>query len=181
MTSKFMTWGSQNEKELRPLNLELPAVSYFQSGVIARLEFNWIDDLGMCATEYENAIGNNPEDFANPLYLASLTGIFPKPPFKPVISHTAIREKFSLTSLSQPEEEQFHINIDDITAQSLATGQVVHYTDIDIAPARAVNDEVLRELIALSANLSRKYQLEAITSTKAWSDAAALNLLGTNG
>lgn len=177
MSSKFMTWGTSADASMHPLNLELPSVPYGLSAVIARLEFNWIDNLEIGIDEFLNSAETGGEDAGNPLLLASMTGLFPKTRFEPVISHTVLREKFALADPSPAagEQEQFYINIDSITAQSLRTGHVAHHTEIDIAPCRVVDEAMLSSLIRLTEELSRLYGLVPARSTKAWADAAQLS------
>ncbi|MEN3794671.1 phosphotransferase [Fulvimarina sp. MAC3] len=172
MTSKFMTWGKVEDKTQHPLNLELPFVSYGDTGVIARLEFNWIDALDLTIADFRKAAASGLEDHGNPLTSAArVVPIAPSPhPFTAALSHTTFREKFALIDLERPEAEQerFHINIDDVTVQSLRTGHVTSFCDVDIAPCDIVDEAVLSQLVTLTQMLARRFDLVPVEATKAW-------------
>ncbi|SDM72147.1 Phosphotransferase enzyme family protein [Catalinimonas alkaloidigena] len=162
-TSAFMTWETSEEQ--RALNLELPFVSYEQSAVIARLEFNWIDDLQLSIAEFvagETGITDNPL-----ILSARIAGIEGKK-FEQVLEHTTFREKYLL---HEDEREVFQLNIDHVIAQSLKTQRLAAYTDIDIAPSVLVNGHVLASLIAFSRALANRYNLTNVSATKVWRDA----------
>ena len=172
MSSSFMSWGQTRDATLLPLNLELPFVGYGETGVIARLEFNWIDDLDLSIADFRQCAATGKEDPANPLFSAA--HVVPVDPagerFVPVLSHTTFREKFALTDPARPDDrrEVFHVNIDDVTVKSLRTGRVATFCDVDIAPCDVVDEAVLTDLIALTGDLARQFDLVPIEATKAW-------------
>jgi hypothetical protein len=90
----FMSWTSSAET-VRALNPELPVVALGNSGVMARLEVNWIDDLALTVADFR-ASTNDPARLLNPLYLASLVVPFEQGDFEPALEHTTYREKYSL-------------------------------------------------------------------------------------
>ena len=59
MSSSFMSWGQTRDATLLPLNLELPFVGYGETGVIARLEFNWIDDLDLSIADFRQCAAHS--------------------------------------------------------------------------------------------------------------------------
>lgn len=162
-TSAFMTWETGAEQ--RALNLELPFVGYEQSGVIARLEFNWIDDLSLTIADFaagESGVTDNPVTLT-----ARIAGIDGKE-FAQVLEHTTFREKYLLRDR---EQEVFQLNVDHVIAQSLTTQRLATYTDIDVAPSTVVDASVLASLIAFSHALAERYNLLPVAATKVWRDA----------
>jgi hypothetical protein len=120
-TSKFITW-SASTPTLRPLNLELPFVSIGESGVIARLEFNWISDLQEgWGDAVDGAEPAAPRDW-NPLYIAMQTQSISLPHLEPVIEHTTFRQKFGLwrdRNEARAASEVLAVNVDTVVAQDL--------------------------------------------------------------
>ncbi|REG45530.1 phosphotransferase family enzyme [Paraburkholderia sp. BL6669N2] len=166
-TSSFMTWTA--DEKARALNLELPLVAYEHSGVIARLEFNWIDNLDTTFAELREAGASASTD--NPLLLAArIMDIREGDPagWIPLIEHTTYREKYHITD---NDSDLFHLNVDHVVAQSLKSGRIATYTDIDVAPAVLVDDGVLDTLVAFSQSLENAYGLVPVRATKAWRDA----------
>jgi hypothetical protein len=162
-TSAFMTWETSNEQ--RALNLELPFMGYEQSGVIARLEFNWIDNLSLTVADFVTGESGATD---NPLLLAARIAGMEGKEFEPVIEHTTFREKYLL---SDPGRELFQLNVDHVIAQSLRTKRLATYTDIDIAPSVIVDSNVLASLLAFSHALAERYNLTPVAATKVWRDA----------
>jgi hypothetical protein len=88
-TSAFMTWATKDNK--CPLNLELPFVTYNQSSVIARLEFNWIDDIQLTIDDFIAGVSGQTD---NPLILAARIEGIDSGYFTPVLEHTTFRKKY---------------------------------------------------------------------------------------
>lgn len=171
-TSAFMTWSSA-DGEKRPLNLELPTVALDDTGVVVRLEFNWVDELAR-STDDLAAGASDPAAALNPLFLASLVEGIESGTFAPVIEHTTYREKFEFVSpgtSDAPEQQRFQLNVDHVVAQSLTTNRIGTYTDIDIAPFHRVDDSELQALIAFTQALARRFDLVPVNATKVWRDA----------
>lgn len=168
-TSKFMTWESIDEA--RPLNLELPFVAYQDTSVIVRLEFNWIDLIGIVFEEFNAAQPKGTAD--NSLVLAARIGGIEKGEFEPRLEHTTFREKYSVL---QGEDELFQLNVDHVVAQSLQTHRIATFTDIDMAPSRMVDDKVLASLIAFSQAMADRFRLVPIGATKAYCGASMIGL-----
>lgn len=165
-TSAFMTWDSAGEE--RSLNLELPFVAYSQGGVIARLEFNWIDKMDLMLGEF-----NAPPvegSIEHPLVLAARIAGIDKGEFQPILEHTTFREKYSVL---HGDEEIFHLNVDHVVAQSLRTKRIASFTDIDIAPARLVDPDVLGSLVTFAEAVALRFGLVTIGATKAYCGARA--------
>jgi len=165
-TSAFMTWDSTGEE--RSLNLELPFVAYPQGGVIARLEFNWIDPMSLMLEEFSAATDQAPTE--HPLVLAARIAGIDKGGFQPILEHTTFREKYSVR---QGDDELFHLNVDHVVAQSLKTRRIATFTDVDIAPARLVEPDVLASLIAFGQAVAQRFALVPIGATKAYCGARA--------
>ena len=163
-TSTFMTWGTTADE--RALNLELPFVAYAQSGVIARLEFNWIDNLSLTIAEFAAGASGQTD---NPLILAARIEGIGEGGFKQVLEHTTFREKYLVRDGGQ---EVLQLNVDHVVAQSLRTRRLASYTDIDIAPSKIVDSDVLASLIAFSQALGERYSLAPVAATKVWRDAS---------
>lgn len=169
-TSAFMTWEGDGNQ--RPLNLELPAVPYGSTGVVARLEFNWIDTVIDMLTEFGTASAEGPAD--NPLVLASRVAGIGKGAFEPVLEHTTYREKYQILD---GELEVFQLNVDHVVAQSLRTQRIATFTDIDIAPSQIVDDGVLASLVAFAQAISDRYKLVPVDATKALTGARMTGVL----
>ncbi|MDO9006066.1 MAG: phosphotransferase [Aquabacterium sp.] len=167
MTSAFMTWESNGDE--RSLNLELPFVSYAQTGVIARLEFNWIDRIA-ATLEAFNGSGGHQGSSSQPLVLAARIAGIEGGEFEPVQEHTTFREKHSVRL---GDAELFQLNIDHVVAQSLRTQRLATFTDVDIAASRLVHSDVLAELIAFAAALCERFTLVPAAATKAYCGAMA--------
>ena len=93
-TSDFMSWAS-SAGEMRALNFELPIVALGEGGVVARLEFNWIDELSLTVADFRTSTDDKAR-VVNPLHLASLIAPFDPDDLEPVLEHTTYREKYSL-------------------------------------------------------------------------------------
>lgn len=177
--SKFMTWGTANDVK-RPLNLELPFVALGDSGVTARLEFNWIDDLqtglreALAADTEESVRRRNPFFMAMQMQGLSLTGLVP------VLEHTAYRQKFGLW---QPgvggaeDREVFAVNLDTVVAQDLETKRIGTYCDVDMVGMARVDAAELRRLTEFAEAVASRYGLQPNPSTKAYRDAEVTGLL----
>lgn len=166
-TSAFMTWGSDGDA--RSLNMELPYVLYAQTGVVARLEFNWIDRMAATLAAF-NAEEDSQGPSGQPLVLAARIAGIEKGEFEPVLEHTTFREKHSVRL---GDEELFQLNVDHVVTQSLRTQRLATFTDVDIAASRLVHPNVLAELIAFAAALSERFSLVPVAGTKAYCGAAA--------
>lgn len=175
--STIMTWCESGEK--RALNLELPLIALEGTGVVVRLEFNWIDEIALSLREF--SIGGENGAETNAIMLASRIVPIERGVFEPVIEHTTFREKYALRAPDVGTEEGpelFQLNIDRVVAQSLRTGRIASYVDVDIAPARVVDAEVLASLVALSQALSTRFELIPLGATKVWRDAIMTDSLG---
>lgn len=173
-TSKFMTWsGSGGADTAAVFNLELPLVALGRSGVVARLEFNWIDDLATTFAEFDARRAGAPGDRRNPLVLAR--DLLPKHldgDLKPIVEHTTFREKYSLRYREGDdiEREHFQMNIDHMMIQSLASGHFGYHCDIDVAAAVPVDETVLFELDTLATTLVDHYSFRPANAPKYWWD-----------
>lgn len=166
--SSFMTWepiGSEH-----PLNLELPFEAYGGTGVVARLEFNWIDAIDDTLSEFDNAAPAGPTN--NPLVLASRIVKIEKGEFKAVLEHSTFREKYLL---KDGDTELFHLNVDHVVSQSLTTHRIASFTDVDIAPTRFVDLEMLTLLICFTLAMRQQYNLLPVDATKALTGARMTN------
>lgn len=182
-TSKFMTWAAGDDADaVGVFNLELPLVALGTSGVVARLEFNWIDRLDEAVAEFDAIAAGEEGDARNPLRIAvealppGLGG-----PLRPALEHTTYREKYSLRTRSPDtgiEEERFQLNVDHMIVQSLSSGHIAHHADVDVAAATPVDAEVLGRLDGLAAGLSRRFGLAPADAPKVWWGAVALDELG---
>ena len=182
-TSHFMTWASaepdpqdgEAATQPSPLNLELPFIALGAGGLTVRLEFNWLDDDTISLTEAFNP--EIPESIRanNPLYLATWLDGHSFAGAEPVIEHTTFREKFSL--VDGEGEKHFAVNIDRITAQSLATGRMGSYIDVDISSYRPINEAELQKLAAFCKSIAKTYGLVPNFCTKAYRDALVVGLL----
>ncbi|MDJ0821746.1 MAG: phosphotransferase [Paracoccaceae bacterium] len=172
-TSSFMTWSAGNTK-LSALNLELPVVPLGSSGVVARLEFNWIDNpqRALAARKTDEDAITLGEPFAIAAHLQDL----PQELYEPVIEHTTFREKFVIHGPDRQDDERFHLNIDTITVQSLKDQRIASYVDVDIAPAQPVDGAVLADLISLVDVLRERYDLTPNPVSKVLRDAETLGL-----
>jgi hypothetical protein len=70
------------------------------------------------------------------------------------------------------EEEVFQLNVDHVIAQSLKSRRIANYTDIDIAPSKVVDKDMLVLLIDLSQALADHYSLTPASATKVWRGAS---------
>lgn len=169
--SAFMTWNGAPGDPL-PLNLELPLATYGDSGVIARLEFNWIDHLDDALADLDNPTLALEERQRNPLFLAREIAACATVALAPVIEHSTYREKFVILDPSAgADADLFHLNIDHVVAQSLRSGRIGTYVDLDIAPCRPVDPGILDQLIALSRALIAAWDLQANPVPKVWRSA----------
>ena len=171
-TSDFMTWA-ESDTDQRALNFELPVVALGPSGVVARLEFNWIDEVSVSFA----ALGDGEAAVVrgDPVALVNALVGLQAGSYEPVIEHTTFREKFIVYS-GDGAEAQLHLNIDHITAQSLQYRRIANYVDIDIAAARRVGPDNLAELIAFVEAVKARYRCVPIPASKAWRDAQVLNI-----
>lgn len=163
-SSAFMTWAADGKQ--RPLNLELPFEAYGDTGVVARLEFNWIDLIGDTLTEFACAKNDGPT--SNPLVLAARISGISRGEFKPVLEQTTFREKFLI---SQGSEVLFHLNVDHVMSQSLSTKRLASFTDVDIAPAKQVDNTMLELLVHFASAMRHRFNLIPVSATKALSGA----------
>ena len=175
----FMTWvpaaeaaATGQDEAVAPLNLELPSVQVGGHGVTVRLEFNWVESLEAAVTDYRSTT----PDPRNPLQLAAMIAGFGPAAVEPVIEHSTYREKYDLFAPKAAEGQArlFEINIDHVVAQSLRTGRIASYTDVDVAASVRVDDERLAALDALARLLSRRWELEPVGMTKVGRDASLL-------
>ncbi len=173
-TSKFMTWSGGDAVDTAAVfNLELPLVALGRSGVVARLEFNWIDDLAATFAEFVAHRAGSPADRRNPLVFASDVLLTPLDgDLRVVIEHTTFREKYSLRlpTADGGDSERFQMNIDRMMVQSFASGHFAHHCDVDIAAAIPVDETVLAELNALAAALVESFGLRPANAPKYWWD-----------
>jgi hypothetical protein len=171
-TSKFMTWSGGDADAAAVFNLELPLVALGRAGVVARLEFNWIDDRAATFAEFEARRAGRSADPRNPLVLAlDLLPTRLDGDLAMVVEHTTFREKYSLRRRlpDGTEVERFQMNIDHMIAQSLATGHFGHHVDVDVAAAVPVDEAVLVDLDALAATLGDRFALKPANAPKyAW-------------
>lgn len=182
-TSKFMTWSAgEDDAAVGVFNLELPLVALGGSGMVARLEFNWIDRLDVATAEFDAITAGEAGDPGNPLGIAvralpaGLGG-----PLRPALEHTTHREKYSLrtrSSATGEEEERFQLNVDHMIVQSLASGHIDHHADVDVAAATPVDAAVLVRLEAVARGLSARFELTPAEAPKVWWGAATLDELG---
>jgi hypothetical protein len=177
--SKFMSWNAAGGGP-RPLNLELPFVALGDSGLTARLEFNWMDDL---ATGLREALAAETEASVrhrNPLFIAMQTQGLSLAGLVPVLEHTTFRQKFGLRSPGAgegKEGEVFVINVDTVVAQDLATMRVGTYCDVDLSGVARVDAAELRRLTEFVEAIASRYGLQPNPGTKAWRDAEVTGLL----
>lgn len=174
MVSNFMTWNLATEN-MKPWNLELPFISLGNSGLTARLEFNWVDDFAACLSEATLTDADDNLQLRNPLFIATKVERFPLVELKAVLEHTTFREKFGFRLNS--EEEAFVLNVDHVTAQSLESGRIGSYNDVDIAGVKDVNLVNLAEVKAFAQSIMEHYDLQPNLATKAWRDAKVTGLL----
>lgn len=171
--SDFMTWDGAGT--MRPLNFELPQVALGEAGILARLEFNWIDTMETALDEFRANPGVSPT--RNPLTLASALHPLSTGNYARLIEHTTFREKFTIAKAVERDKPLFYINIDHVVVQSLRTRRFASYTDIDIAPCLPVDAEVLADLNALAAAFMDRYELAPVGAPKVWRDASLLGEL----
>jgi len=174
-TSKFMTWSTTN-KDIRPLNLELPFFALNNNGMTARLEFNWIDDLQAGLREAQAPDSDEQVRRRNPLYIAMQTWGLSFADVVPVLEHTTYRQKFGLkqpANGASAEKEVFVINIDTIVAQDLMTKRVGTYHDIDISGVAKVDAAELKQVSDFAETIALYYGLHPNPGTKAWRSAQA--------
>jgi Phosphotransferase enzyme family len=186
-TSSFMSWSAESSGDAAgsgstpavapkaPLNLELPFVALGSTGMTARLEFNWLDDPRESLAEATNLQAPESSRLSNPIFLASLAGEVSFEGAAPVIEHTTFREKFLFKQ--GDGQPRFALNIDRVTAQSLSTGRMASYVDVDISGFRLVDEAELALLTSFYLDFSNEYGLLPNLCTKAWRDAAMLGLL----
>lgn len=86
----------------------------------------------------------------------------------PVLEHTTFREKHILYA---GNDAVFHLNIDSVVAQDLATLRVGSYVDVDLAPVGIVDADRLVMLSSLSRALMERYGLRPLNMTKAYRSA----------
>jgi hypothetical protein len=141
----------------------------------ARLEFNWLDDPRESLAEATNLQAPESSRLSNPIFLASLAGEVSFEGAAPVIEHTTFREKFLFKQ--GDGQPRFALNIDRVTAQSLSTGRMASYVDVDISGFRLVDEAELALLTSFYLAFSNEYGLLPNLCTKAWRDAAMLGLL----
>lgn len=169
-TSKFMTWSGEGGTDAAAVfNLELPLVALGHAGVVARLEFNWIDDLVATFAEFAAHRAGAPADPRNPLVLArDLTRSRIDGDLRAVVEHTTFRQKYALRRPNAEgiEEERFQLNIDHMMAQSLTSGRFAHHCDVDVAAAVPVDETVLLDLDALAAALCDGFGLRPANGSK---------------
>jgi hypothetical protein len=175
--SPFMTWASDSP-QTAPLNLELPLVALGTSGLTARLEFNWIDDMG-AALRDALAPRADPQ-WQNPIFLASCALDLSFEGARPVLEHTTFREKFAICRPAADELEDvvFDVNIDNVVAQALETGVTGSFVDVDISPRGLVGAPELERLARFVVELSSRFDLKPLAITKAWRGAMVAALLG---
>ena len=179
-SSKFMTWGG-TDNSMRPLNLELPFIALGNTGMIVRLEFNWIDDLAVCLNEAVSTVIDKDLKLRNPLFIAAINEGFVLSELIAVFEHTTFREKFSFykrETANTPSEEVFVLNVDHITAQCLQSGRIGSYADIDISVVKPVNDNVLDDMSAFALCVSDTYALIPNLATKAMRDSQVTKFIG---
>lgn len=170
----FMTWGQSDDATKRPLNLELPAVVLdADAGVLARLEFNWIDVPALALADANDAQRPDECRARNPVFLANHIVPFDLGALQAVLEHTTFREKYSLFD---GDTEVFHLNIDTVVAQALSSMRLASYVDVDIAPLGVVDRDGLARLIAFSRALMQRYRLQPVPMTKALRSAHATHL-----
>jgi hypothetical protein len=173
--SDFMTWSSQDPQGPAPMNLELPFVALGSSGMTARLEFNWMDVPEIAIEEALNTKLPAADRMNNPIYLASLMEGLSFAGAVPAIEHTTFREKFDFRN--DRDEAVFALNVDFVTAQSLATRRIGSYVDVDISSYREVSAEELGRLSEFAAALAGTYALLPNLCTKVFRDAGVVDLL----
>jgi len=176
-TSKFMTWSSANPN-LRPLNLELPFVALGRSGMTARLEFNWVDDLEGCLREALAKDTPEAERSRNPFHLAMQLESVALEGLAPVLEHTTFRQKFGLRPLGSAEDSNvLVVNVDTVIAQDLETKRIGTYWDVDISGTQFVDKAGLKRVADFAEVLAQRYGLNPNPGSKAWRDAQVTGLL----
>lgn len=176
-TSKFMTWSSVSAN-LRPLNLELPFVALGRSGMTARLEFNWVDDLKVCLHEAPAPDTPEAERLRNPFHLVMQLESVALEGFAPVLEHTTFRQKFGLQNTGgEGVSDVLVVNVDTVIAQDLETKRIGTYWDVDISGTQKMDVAELKRVADFAAALAKRYGLSPNPGTKAWRDAQVTGLL----
>jgi hypothetical protein len=124
--SSFMTWGMDGDTA-RPLNLELPFVTFAGSAATARLEFNWIDEAATTFREAFSAETSEAIRNRNPAFIAMFAQGLEVPDLEAVIEHTTYREKFGFSDPGDAanSREIFVVNVDLVIAQDLSRNYAV--------------------------------------------------------
>lgn len=177
-TSKFMTWaGEGGDDAAAVFNLELPLVALGDAGVVARLEFNWIDDLAATFAEFAAHRAGSSADPRNPLVFAHAPSTHRlDDALRPVVEHTTFREKYSLRrpDSTGQEAERFQLNVDHMMVQSLISGRFAPHCDVDVSAAVPVDEALLVELDTLATLLSDRFGLRPADAPKYWWDLRAV-------
>ena len=182
-TADFMTW--HGGEGIRPINAELRCVQLGESGLIARLEFNWNADLARCL---EEALTFTDDRILrrNPLWLLGELSELSLGPLLPVIDHVTVRRKFGLHDRSHgasgedpiESSEVMVINVDLIRVTRSDDQRVAGvYADVDISSVLPVDAKELGRLERFAAALSRQCALIPGDCTKALRGARVLGLL----
>jgi hypothetical protein len=115
----LMTW-SNGDDGLLALNLELPFIPIGSSGLIARLEFNWLDNVNASLQEATSSTTDLLLRTRNPFHLAMMFLGCRFSSLVPAAVHITTRKKFDLYLPGASKSEQdvvFVINIDSINAK----------------------------------------------------------------
>jgi hypothetical protein len=158
-SSNFMTWNSEKEG-LSTLNLELPAVDLQTNGMIARLEFNWKDELALTLQE---AAVDRPSQ--NPAHFAAQIAGLDLRQLEAVLENTTVRQKF--LGRGSDGKAMFALNVDFIKARNLRDGSEARFVDVDVSGMHFVDQKEFDALAELSGQLMKRYELRFNFATKA--------------
>ncbi len=160
----FMTW-SESSADGVAYNIELPCVRLASTGVIARLEFNWIAGKELPAAETIRPAADSLPVEPIPI-VNHLTGF---DLFKATACslNETVREKFTVSEPGDGLGPRFVINVDFISVTSCgAHARRCHFVDVDISSLRRTDVAEVDALVQLSRRLAERYDLSVNSETK---------------
>lgn len=169
-SARFMTWAADTEA-LPVHNVELPFVVLSETGLTARIEFNWRGPLrSSTPTSHQSEIDC-------PTLITALLGRSIGDA-QPLIHHDTVRQKFQLLRADGTEAKPCAVvNIDHVTARLVNEVGLTRHANVDLSLEQVVDEGSFEFLLALVEQFSTRFGLEPSLETKAMRD---LRLIGDN-
>ena len=161
----FMTWHEQNAHTLLPVNAELPAHRLNGTGLLARLEFNWLAPTALAPIGVPAGPPLPLSDPVDPLRHIEWHAGRSLQRLVPVSVHRTVRMKFVWVD-GEEAAERLVANVDYLSAYLLKDERIVRWVDVDLSSLRPIVPAELTLLERFGIALADQYHLEPRPATK---------------